>query len=196
MEKNIKSQNDNYNNPINNENEQEEEETGMKFAELLDTGRKLIEEKKLRLAEFYVTLSNLEPKIDVISKIKSIGIHTFVRINYKDSSIMEYLIHRIEKILRENPPSKFEFNTIFCMIRVFYRAGVVKINEEDTISALYLFRKAKNLFEEGKVDNEENSQRTVVKCFEDAVDKFKKEVKYNNFFIYKFSFLTFIFFVN
>jgi hypothetical protein len=175
MEKNKKSQNQNNNlHPIDDKDD--EEDIGMKYIEILDQGRKLIEEKQLRLAEFFVTLANLEPKCDIISKIKSIGILTFVRIYYKDSSIMDYLIHKIEKILRKNPPSKFEFNNIFCMIRVFYRAGMVKIHEENIISGLYLFKKAKSLFEEGRVENEESSQKTIIKCFDEAVEKFKKEV--------------------
>ena len=62
------------------------------------------------------------------------------------------------------------------MIRVFYRAGMVKIHEENIISGLYLFKKAKSLFEEGRVENEESSQKTIIKCFDEAVEKFKKEV--------------------
>jgi len=163
--------------PISSNEIEEEEEQGMNFNHFLDLARKLIEEKNYKLAEFYVTLAILEPKCDIISKIKSIGILTFVRVNYKDSQLMDYLTFKIEKYLKNHSPSKFEFNNVFCMIRVFYRTGIVKLGEEDIISSLFFFRRARSLFEEGKVDNEESSQRTITTCFEDTVEKFRKEVK-------------------
>jgi outer membrane lipoprotein-sorting protein len=169
---------------------EEEEEQGMNFNHFLDLARKLIEEKNYKLAEFYVTLAILEPKCDIISKIKSIGILTFVRVNYKDSQLMDYLTFKIEKYLKNHSPSKFEFNNVFCMIRVFYRTGIVKLGEEDIISSLFFFRRARSLFEEGKVDNEESSQRTITTCFEDTVEKFRKEVKiifFNIFHFYTFT---------
>lgn len=175
MEKNSHNQNNHNNQNPSNEIEDEEEQ-GMKYNDLLDQARKLIEEKKYKNAEFYVTLANLEPKSDLICKIKSIGIYTFVRVNYKDSQIMDYLTYKVDKYLKKYAASKFEFNNVFCMIRIFYRGGVVKLHEEDNISSLFLFRKAKNLFDEGRVENEESSYRTISSCFEDTVEKFKKEV--------------------
>jgi hypothetical protein len=163
-------------NSNNNPNMDAEEEEGLNFNNFLEISRKLIEEKNFKLAEFYVTLANLEPKCDILSKITSIGILTFIRVNYKDSNVMDYLIFKTEKYLKKYTPSKFEFNKIFCMIRVFYRGGIVKMGEEDYISSLYFFRRARSLFEEGKVNNEENSQKTISACFEDTVEKFKKDV--------------------
>jgi hypothetical protein len=169
MEKNIRD-----NNPP--KDLEEEEEQGMKYNDFLETARKQIEEKDLKKAEFYVILANLEPKIDIISKIKSIGILTFVHINHKDSTAMDHLTNKVEKYLKNFTLKKFEFNNVFCMIRVFYRGGMIKLNKDDIISSLFLFRRAKNLFEEGKVENEEGSHKTISSCFEETVEKFKKEV--------------------
>lgn len=173
--------------PIPSNEIEEEEEPHMNFNHLLDLARKLIEEKNYKLAEFNVNLATLEPKCDIISKIKSIGILTFVRVNCKDSQLIDYLTFKIEKYLKSHAISKFEFNNVFCMIRVFYRAGMVKLGEEDLINSLFFFRRARSLFEEGKVENEESSQKTITTCFEDTVEKFRKEVKF--YLFNKFSFI-------
>ena len=84
--------------------------------------------------------------------------------------------NKVEKYLKNFTTGKFEFNNVFCMIRVFYRGGMIKLNKDDIISSLFLFRRAKNLFEEGRVENEEGSHKTISSCFEETVEKFKKEV--------------------
>jgi hypothetical protein len=161
----------------NNTEAEEEEEQGLNFNNFLEIARKLIEEKNFKFAEFYVLLANLEPKCDIITKIKSIGILTYIRVNYKDSQVLNYLIFKTDRYIKKYTSSKFEFNIIFCMIRVFYRGGIIKMEEDDFISSLFFLRKARTLFEEGKVNNEENSQKTISSCFEETVEKFKKEVK-------------------
>lgn len=176
---NTASTNTNSNN--NNNPEQEEEDEGLNYGNFLEIGRKLIEEKNFKFAEFYVTLANMEPKIDLTSKIKSIGILTFIRVNYKESQVLMNLLFKTEKFLKKYTPQKFEFNIVFCMIRVFYRGGLVKMEELDYITSLFFFRRARSLFEEGKVTHEEHSQKTISSCFEENVEKFKKDVnKINN----------------
>lgn len=161
----------------NQQNEKEdEEETGIKYGDLLDQARKYIEEKNNQLAEFYVSLALLEPKVDIFNKIKSIGILTFVRHNYKDAQIMDYLIYKIKKYLAANEIRNFDFSVVFCIIRVFYRGALVKLSYNELLTSINFLKEALDLFEEGNVNNEQNSKETINNLFRDSIDKFKQEV--------------------
>jgi hypothetical protein len=163
---------------MNNHHEEkaEEEEAGIKYGDLLDQARKYIEEKSHKLAEFYVSLAMLEPKIDIFNKIKSIGILTFVRHNLKDAQIIDYLIFKIKKYLAENDVKNFDFSVVFCIIRVLYRGALVKLNDLELLISISLLKQALYLFEEGNVNNEINSKETINNLFSDAIDKYKQEV--------------------
>lgn len=166
-----------FENNINHQEEkEEEEETGIKYGDLLDQARKFIDEKNIKLAQYYVSLAILEPKIDLINKIKSIGILTFVRYNSKDAQIMDYLIFKIKKYLANNDIRNFDFSIVFCMIRVLYRGGLVKINDGENLLTIHLLKEALDLFEEGNITNEQNSKDTINGLFKEAIEKFKQEV--------------------
>ncbi len=158
------------------EERDDEEETGIKYGDLLDQARKLIDDKNMKLAQYYVSLAILEPKIDLINKIKSIGILTFVRYNYKDSQIMDYLIYKIKKYLGSNEIKNFDFSINFCIIRVLYRGGLVKINYGENLITIHLLKEALNIFDEGEISNEKNSKDTISSLFRETIDKYKEEV--------------------
>jgi len=166
----------------NDENEvdkEEEEETGIKYGDLIDQARKLIEEKNVnnKLAEFYVSLAILEPKVDIFNKIKSIGILTFVRHGLKDAQIMDYLIFKIKKYLENNDVRNLDFSVVFCIIRVLYRGALVKLNYSENLLCINLLKESLDLFDEGNITNEKNSKETINTLFRDTLEKFKQEVK-------------------
>lgn len=156
--------------------EDDDEDLGIKYNDLLDNARKYIDERNHKIAEFYVALAHLEPNLDILSKIKSIGILSFVRQNFKDSQIMDHLIFKIIKYRNQNNIRTFEFNHIFCMIRVLYRGALVKINDSDVLMALYFLKMAQALFEEGRIYNEQTSKETIEKLLIETEEKFRDEV--------------------
>jgi len=159
-----------------NELKEEEEEAVIKYGDLLDQARKHIDEKRNKLAEFYVSLAMLEPKVDIFNKIKSIGILTFVRHNLKDPQIIEYLIFKIRKYFTENDIRNFDFSVVFCIIRVLYRGALVKLNYNELMLSIYFLKEALDLFDEGNINNEQNSKDTINGLFRDSIDKYKQEV--------------------
>ncbi len=167
---------ENMNHQNHHEEKEEEEEAGIKYGDLLDQARKYIEEKNNKLAEFFVSLALLEPKVDVINKIKSIGILSFVRHNFKDAKIMDYLIFKIKKYLNASEIRNFDFSVVFCIIRVLYRGALVKLNDNELLTSINLLKEANDLFEEGNIQNEQNSKDTISNLFRDAIDKYKQEV--------------------
>lgn len=159
------------------EEKEEEEEAGIKYGDLLDQARKYIAEKSNKLAEFYVSLAMLEPKVDVFNKIKSIGILSFVRHNLKDAQIMDYLIFKIKKYLAENDIRNFDYNLVFCIICVLYRGALVKLSDKELLISINFLKEALDLFDDGNITNEQNIRDTINGMFRDAVDKYKQEVR-------------------
>jgi hypothetical protein len=155
---------------------EDEEELGIKYNDLIEHARKFIDDKNNKLAEFYITLANLEPKCDIQSKIKSIGICTFLRNGLKDPQIMDHLVFKIDKYLKKNDLRSFDFNVVFCMIRVLYRGAMVKNDNLENSICLYLLKKAKTLFEDDRIENEENSQKTISNLFDEIAEKYKRQV--------------------
>lgn len=93
----------------NNNDKFREEEREIRYEDLLIQSRKFIDEKNNKLAEFYASLAMLDPKLDIFNKIKSIGILTFIRHNFKDAQIMDYFIYKANKYMNANKHKKFQF---------------------------------------------------------------------------------------
>ena len=96
---------------------------------------------------------------------------------------MDHLIYKTLKYIDKKDITTFDFNNMFCIIRIIYRGGLMKNYESQNLLALYFLRRAKHLFEIGRINTEEASKETIDNLFDETVEKYKKEVKF--FFNFK-----------
>lgn len=146
------------------------------YSELIDNGRKLVNESGQNLGEYHITLALLAPNLDLQSKIQAWAIKSYAYYKIKDENILLTYIKRIFKILNTTKVRLLEQYTVFSMIRILYRGGMLMSEcKHNFISGMLLY-KAKLLFEDKDIRGEQESFETLEKSFNDILKKITVEV--------------------
>lgn len=149
------------------------------YNEIIDQGRKLVNGvngENAKIGENYINLSLLAPNIDSQSKINAWAIKSFVRYKLKDDIVVLSFIKKSLKALNGIKLNSLEPNTVFCLIRIFYRAGILLSELNQIYLSCFCMYEAKNLFEEKDIRSERESRDTLDTQFANALKEVSKDV--------------------
>lgn len=155
--------------------DKKEDESIIKYMELLDLARQYTKEDNYKLGQFYVHLANLEPNLDINNKIKAEGILSFIRIKIKKNLNMDDLTFKILKYLNSENKNKVEKDNISCIIRILYRGGMARFYEGNYLSSLHLLSLSINLFESEKI--KPDGKDIIIITYQENKKKFLENVR-------------------
>ena len=163
-------------NQINIKDDKKEDESIIKYMELLDLARQYTKLNNYQLGQFYVCLANLEPDLDINNKIKAEGILSFIRIKTKNNVNMDDLTFKILKYLNSENKNKVEKDNISCIIRILYRGGMARFFEGNYLSSLYLLNTSINLFKSEKTTPDDGKDQ-IITTYQENKKKFLENVR-------------------
>lgn len=147
-----------------------------KINELIEEARILLEKKDFKLAEFYLTLARLEPKIDYSNKIRCYAMTSLIRQFFNDDRNLIEFILKIVKYLKEKPIKLFDVPLAYFIIKILYRAGIILHQNQNYFMSVFLLKYSKNLIVEKGLEGEEKNKESLDKLIDENINKIRISV--------------------
>ncbi len=153
------------------------DEIEIKYNELIDQSRKLSSEDFIK-SEYKVNLAMISKNLDIASKVQAWSLKTFI--HFKSNNMDQLLTYckKTLRLLERIKISDIDTSSIFCLIKILYRCGMILQENKILFTAAYCMHKAKNLFYEKGINDEEESFNTLGSNFSILLKQISQEVNF------------------
>jgi hypothetical protein len=152
----------------------------IKYNELLDQARKLSSEDLIK-SEYKTNLAMIARNIDIASKAQAWSLKSFIHLKSKNVDQLLSYGKKALKVIDGGKNSDVDSSTWFCLVKILYRCGMILQESKNLYTAAFCMYKAKNVFEEMDITNEQESFNTLESNFASLLKEISQEVILINF---------------
>jgi hypothetical protein len=154
-------------------------EIEIKYNELIDQSRRLSSEDLIK-SEYKINQAMIARNIDICSKAQAWSLKTFIHLKSKNMELLLAYSKKILRLLDRTKMSDIDSSTAFCLIKVLYRCGMILQENKNLFTAAYCMHKARQIFEDKEIHNEQESNNTLENNFSALLKEISQEVNYVN----------------